>query len=106
MSQLEILGREAATGTALKEAVLGITPLPPANNILFELILLSSDHQLQPAKTLLARIKCTCFYPSFKLPPYPHTMLGSASSTTPVSMPRPYDYLCKRPPPTRPRQIL
>ena len=51
MSQLEILGREVATYVALEEAVWDIATLSPANRTLFELILLSSDHQLRPGNT-------------------------------------------------------
>lgn len=54
MFQLEILGREVATYVALEEAVWDIATLSPANKILFELILLSSDHQLRTGKNTTA----------------------------------------------------
>lgn len=58
---------------ALKEAVLDITPLSPASNISFELILLSSDHQLRPEKLywpasdVLAFTLALSFYLTFLL---------------------------------------
>lgn len=73
-----------ATCMALEEAVPDLAILPPANKIQPELILLSSDHQLQAGDITIPTPPsiCACSSPTFKLPPDPPTTVGSASSIT------------------------